>query len=323
MVTTVTNNSPQAINTSLFSLQKEIDDLRRQIDQLNSKDTAAESELAKGLVPDDTPDMSVDEIKKLIPDTATPENQLADKDFVNSSIPTKTSQLTNDSGFITSSGSITGNAATATKAETAEYANAPTGFRKKAEQLWGNQDGEFITDWGTVQGQSNQGDISFRFNDGQLNIIIDGVFYQDEGRFKLVDENNIKNIMKPNYTTGWIPAGMYSSGETVTVSATITTTRGNPVFISYSGDFNSIGSGDTTPWISFNLYADDVLIQRTVVDNSSALDSDNTAFAGNALVVLSAGSHTIRLDAVLTGGSTGQIHFQEQDNKVNLVAFEL
>ena len=27
MVTTVTNNSPQAINTSLFSLQKEIDDL--------------------------------------------------------------------------------------------------------------------------------------------------------------------------------------------------------------------------------------------------------------------------------------------------------
>lgn len=100
MVTTVTNNSPQAINTSLFSLQKEIDDLRRQIDQLKAKDTA-EPEIAKGLVPDDTPDMSVDEIKKLIPDTATPENQLADKDFVNSSIPTETSQLTNDSGFIT------------------------------------------------------------------------------------------------------------------------------------------------------------------------------------------------------------------------------
>ena len=48
MVTTVTNNSPQAINTSLFSLQKEIDDLRRQINQINNKDTA---ELAKGLVP--------------------------------------------------------------------------------------------------------------------------------------------------------------------------------------------------------------------------------------------------------------------------------
>ena len=48
MLTTVTNNSPQAINTSLFFLQKEIDDLRRQINQLKDKDTA---ETAKGLVP--------------------------------------------------------------------------------------------------------------------------------------------------------------------------------------------------------------------------------------------------------------------------------
>lgn len=155
MVTTVTNNSPQAINTSLFSLQKEIDDLRRQINQINNKN-AAEPEIAKGLVSDDTPDMSVDEIKKLIPDTATPENQLADKDFVEASfvpvtrkvnnkqlntditltasdvgalpnttvIPTTTSQLTNDSGFITSSDSITGNAATAGKAvEVVDYSS--------------------------------------------------------------------------------------------------------------------------------------------------------------------------------------------------------
>ena len=323
MVTTVTNNSPQAINTSLFSLQKEIDDLRRQINQINSKNTAAESELAKGLVSDDTPDMSVDEIKKLIPDTATPENQLADKDFVNSSIPTKTSQLTNDSGFITSSGSITGNAETATKAETAEYANAPTGFRQVSSQGWGNQDGEFITDWGTVQGSSGQGDISFRYNHGQLNIIIDGVFYQDEGRFRLVDENSIKDIMKPNYTTGRLPAGIYKGGQTVSVSATITTTRGNPVFISYAGDFNSVGSGDTVPWVWFKLYVDDQLVQTTSVYNSVALTSDNTAFAGNALAVLSAGSHTIRLDAVLYKGTSGQVQFQEQENIVNLVAFEL
>lgn len=48
MVTTVRDNSPQSINTSLFSLQKEIDDLRRQINQINNKNAA---ELAKGLVP--------------------------------------------------------------------------------------------------------------------------------------------------------------------------------------------------------------------------------------------------------------------------------
>lgn len=135
--------------------------------------------------------------------------------------------------------------------------------------------------------------------------------------------DSIKTFMKPNYTTGRLPAGVYSGGKTVSMSASITTTRGNPVFISYFGDFNSYGSGDTVPWISFNLYADDQLLQRTVVDNSVASNSDNTSFAGGALAVLSAGSHTIRLDAVLTGGSSGQIHFQEQENCVNLVAFEL
>ena len=51
MVTTVRDNSPQSINTSLFSLQEEINDLRRQISQMTTKDTTTESELAKGLVP--------------------------------------------------------------------------------------------------------------------------------------------------------------------------------------------------------------------------------------------------------------------------------
>ena len=45
--------------------------------------------------------------------------------------------------------------------------------------------------------------------------------------------------------------------------------------------------------------------------------------AGNALVVLSAGSHTIRLDAEFRRGSSGRVQFQEQENIVNLVAFEL
>ena len=209
---------------------------------------------------------------------------------------------------------------------TADHANVPTGFEKIGNQdPWGNQDGVFITDWQTVQKKDlvDSGNISFRFNNGQLNLIIDGFFYQNEGNYKLVDENSIKNIMKPNYTTGRLPGGVYKTGQTVSVSASITTTRGNPVFISYSGDFNSVNPGGTVPWISFCLYADDQLVQRTVVDDSVAFESDNTPFAGNALAVLSAGSHTIRLDAVLIGGTSGQVQFQEQDNLVNLVAFEL
>ena len=223
-------------------------------------------------------------------------------------------------GFV---GNLSGKADTA---GTADYANAPTGFRKAKndQSLWGNQDGEFITDWETVPAQgADHGDISFRFNNGKLNIIIDGVFYQNQGNYKLVDENSIKTIMKPNYITGRLPAGIYTTGQTVSVSASITTTRGNPVFISYSGDFNNVDPGSAVPWISFELFVDGQLVQRTVVDNSVAVPSDNTSFAGSALAVLSAGSHTIRLDAVLNGGSTGKIHFQEQDNLVNLVAFEL
>lgn len=217
-------------------------------------------------------------------------------------------------------------AETALKANEADHANVPTGFEKIGQQeSWGNQDGIFITDWKTGQKDetSNDGDISFRVNKGQLNLIIDGVFYQNEGNYKLVDENSIKSIMKPNYTTGKIPAGVYTSGQTASVSASITTTRGNPVFISYSGDFNSVDSGSSTPWIWFKLYVDGQLVQTTAVDHSVAAVSDNTAFAGNALAVLSAGSHTIRLDAELSRGASGQIQFQEQDNIVNLVAFEL
>ena len=176
---------------------------------------------------------------------------------------------------------------------------------------------------GRTYGFANGGGIATAEKDTKSSLQVDGVFYQDEGRFKLVDENSIKTIMKPNYTTGRLPAGVYKTGQTVSVSASITTTRGNPVFISYSGDYNSVNHGSTVPWITFELFVDGQIVQRTVIDDSVALESDNTPFAGNALAVLSAGSHIIRLDAVLRGDASGQIQFQEQDNFVNLVAFEL
>ena len=245
-----------------------------------------------------------------------------------------------DDGKIKVAPNVTGNANTATESivaytsdiptslpangGTADSANVPTGFEKIGNQdRWGNQDGVFITDWQTPTKEYGNGDISFRYNKGQLNVIIDGVFYQNEGKYKLVDENSLKDIMKPNYTTGRLPAGVYKAGQSVSVSASITTTRGNPVFISYSGDFNSVNHGSTVPWIAFELFVDDQIVQRTSIDDSVALESDNTPFAGNALAVLSAGSHIIRLSASFIGNASGQIQLQEQDNIVNLVAFEL
>ena len=206
---------------------------------------------------------------------------------------------------------ILGNAATATKATTATTAEVVNVAERAAEANYANIAGNISA--GGTSGQvltSNGPSVA--------------PSWQDQ---KFIDENTIKSIiksvMKPNYTTARLPAGIYKGGQTVSVSASITTTRGNPVFISYFGDFNSVGSGNIVPWVWFALYADDVLLQRTSVDNSAAVSSDNTSFAGSALAVLSAGSHTIRLDAELYGWDTGQIQFQEQENIVNLVAFEL
>ena len=307
------DNSTQQINTLVIQLQNKITNLSNELKSLNKEINDLDSKIS---------DLE-------IRDSSQANDQANDIAAMNAEIKANTEAISGkaDKNHTHIKSDIT-DFPTSLPANggTADCANVPTGFEKIGNQdIWGNQDGVFITDWKTfpTPGLDNSGDISFRFNKGQLNIIIDGVFYQNEGKYKLVDENSLKDIMKPNYTTGRFPAGVYSGGETVSVSASITTTRGNPVFISYFGDFNSAGSGDTVPWVWFALYADDVLLQRTSVDNSAAVSSDNTSFAGSALAVLSAGSHTIRLDAVLYEGSTGKIQFQEQETYVNLVAFEL
>ena len=338
------NNSTQQINTLLIQLQNRITNSTNEFIKLNNKlnnkiDNKIDNLDSKISDLEKNNDYDVSEMNAKIKANTEAISGKADKNHTHIKSEITDFDHTHDDRYYTESEvdtKLSGKADkihTHTKSQitdfptslpanggTADYANVPTGFKKIGSQdIWGNQDGEFITDWQSA----NSGDISFRVNKGQLNIIIDGVFYQNEGRYKLVDENSIKNIMKPNYTTGRLPAGIYGSGQTVSVSASITTTRGNPVFISYFGDYNNIGSGDTVPWISFELYADDQIVQRTVADNSVALNSDNTSFSGGALAVLSAGSHTIRLDAVLRGDVSGQVQFQEQENYVNLVAFEL
>ena len=327
------DNSTQQINTLVIQLQNKITNLNNEFRKLNNNIDDLNSEIS-------------DLEKRISSNENDADNNIGDLDSKISDLERRVSSNENNAAamndeILANTEAISGKADkshTHTKSQitdfptslpanggTADSANVPTGFEKIGNQdLWGNQDGVFITDWQTpAKEYGNSGDISFRHNKGQLNIIIDGVFYQNEGKYKLVDENSLKDIMKPNYTTGRFPAGVYKAGQAVSVSASITTTRGNPVFISYSGDYNSVNHGSTVPWIAFELFVDDQIVQRTSIDNSVALESDNTPFAGNALAVLSAGSHTIRLVASLIGNASGQIQFQEQDNIVNLVAFEL
>ena len=104
MVTTVTDNSPQSINTSLFSLDKEVQEVKKTTDALNDKLSGINTE--SGVI-------SVNGKQGIV------ELNASDVDALPSStvIPTTTSELENNSGFITSSGNITGNAATATTAD--------------------------------------------------------------------------------------------------------------------------------------------------------------------------------------------------------------
>jgi|GEM_PF-4484844 len=66
-------------------------------------------------------------------------------------------------------------------------ADYPTGFTSNSHenQGWGNQEGRTIASWYTA----NRGGIDFRENGGQLNIKIDGYFYQGEGIHRVLDSS--------------------------------------------------------------------------------------------------------------------------------------
>ena len=159
MVTTVTDNSPQSINTSLFSLDREVQEVKKTADALNDKLSGIDTESgvisvngkqgivelnasdvdalpSSTVIPTTTSELTnnsgfitINDVgSSLVPVTRKVNNKSLDSDITLTAsdvkalpdttvIPTKTSQLTNDSGFITSSDSITGNAATATTAD--------------------------------------------------------------------------------------------------------------------------------------------------------------------------------------------------------------
>lgn len=147
MVTTVTDNSPQSINTSLFAMDSEIQKVKKTTDALNDKLSGIDTE--SGVI-------SVNGKQGIV------ELNASDVDALPSStvIPTTTSELTNNSGFITSSDSITGNAATATTAD--KVKNALTVNGKTYDGSSAIDAGvQTIANGGT--GQTTQADINKAF----------------------------------------------------------------------------------------------------------------------------------------------------------------
>lgn len=90
--------------------------------------------------------------------------------------------INKDTGKIDIPFGVNGNASSATRIE---------GFKSKSSsQLWGNQTGTFITGFA----DETDGAIAWRRdnpNKGQLSQILDGYYYQNEGKYRCMDESDI------------------------------------------------------------------------------------------------------------------------------------
>lgn len=156
---TVNNNKPEQINSALFAISDDITKQNIQTrNEIKSSEAAMQKQIDKltdslknngGLITGGTYNINISGNASTATNATNATN--ADKATQDSAgntitatyvtkteldkkvIPTKTSQLTNDSGYITSSGSITGNAATATKATTADKSNRTTGISYTGE----------------------------------------------------------------------------------------------------------------------------------------------------------------------------------------------
>lgn len=160
---TVNNNTPEQINSALFAIG---DDITKQNAQTKNAIKSSESTLQKqidkltdslknngGLIIGGTYDINIygnaststnatnaTNAEKATKDSAG--NVITTTYATKAEVPTKTSELTNDSDFITSSGSTTGNAATATTLQTARTING-TSFDGSANIT--------TTKWGTAR----------------------------------------------------------------------------------------------------------------------------------------------------------------------------
>lgn len=91
---------------------------------------------------------------------------------------------------------LEGNAKTATMANSA---NALSGLSSRSSQRWGVQTGTFVHG----EDDSTGGSMAFRRdcpNGGQLSMVIDGRFYQNEGQYRVLDESDKNQFATAGHT---------------------------------------------------------------------------------------------------------------------------
>lgn len=133
-----------------------------------------------------------------------------------------------------------GSANTATKATTADSANYLSGLSSRSSQSWGVQTGTFIHG----EGDGTGGDFAFRRdcpNAGQISMILDGRFYQNEGQYRVLDESDKNQFATAGHTHNY--AGSSSAGGSATSAVKLDSSAGSntqPVYFS-SGKPVAIG----------------------------------------------------------------------------------
>ena len=91
-----------------------------------------------------------------------------------------------------------------------------SGFTSRLSQTWGNQTGAF------VHGEDDETGGSFAFRrdnpiGGQMSMIIDGRFYQDEGRYMVLDTNNFSSYALP--VGGFANGTLFDKGQWVNLTS--------------------------------------------------------------------------------------------------------
>ena len=117
-------------------------------------------------------------------------------------------------------------------ATNAGSANSLSGLSSRSSQGWGVQTGIFVHG----EGDSTGGDFAFRRDcpvAGQLSMVLDGRFYQNEGKYRVLDESD-----KDQFATAWHThnyAGSSSAGGSANSAVKLDSSAGSnsqPVYFS-------------------------------------------------------------------------------------------
>ena len=222
------------------------------------------------------------------------------------------------SGTVQRLGVAVSNAATSNYAATANFSNYsgyPQGFNSRTTSSpWGNTTGTHITGWHTSSG----GDLAFLNNNpasGQLSLKIDGVFYQREGSYKVIDEGGgtFKGPIALSYNTNNI-----MSTATTNPQIIFSENGSQPVALAYT-DYDSyrnpaglkvVGkSADSSPaWFEVEgaLYSNTVNAS-TVTAYLNGTASNSNALGGSSLTQVLSAAGSGKFLPLAGGTMTGTI----------------